>query len=79
MLSPDLPIKKLMATQPKRRRHTGSWDWKAFFRDPSGQDLLEYALLAVVIALVAFVALKKLANICIGIPDSLLQKLYSAF
>ena len=53
--------------------------WKRFFQETEGQDLLEYALLAVVIAVVAFVAVNQLAGICIGMPDALLNKLYSAF
>lgn len=53
--------------------------WRSLLRDQCGQDLVEYALLAGIIALGAVAAVHTLSNTYANVPDYLLNKLISSW
>lgn len=48
------------------------------FKEESGQDLVEYALIVVLVSLGAIAGLHSLANVLSHIPDALMQKFLTA-
>lgn len=52
---------------------------KAWVHEDSGQDLVEYALILVVVSLGAVAGLHSLANVLSSVPNALMQKFWAAY
>ena len=50
-----------------------------FIHEESGQDLVEYALILVLISLGAVAALNSLAGVISSVPNALMEKFWTAY